>query len=254
MLKLTLARLALASSLAAPLAACNDAPHIVAVPTPSTDLARPGQMTVTGTATLDVAPDCADLTMTISADGLRPGLATAAVQAKQEQLVAALRKLGVEPEDLKLSTLTLNPIYANTPDGWSELKVATYRAQITVTATTKRFDQIGPIMDAGAQAGASAMSSQFRRSDLAALKKQVRDLALAAAKDKAAQTAKALGIDLGRIVSVAEQPGGYMWSGGYFPNVAQTRMETNPAAPTVLGGATQSLTLDITIGYELAKS
>jgi len=248
MLKKTLASLVLATSL---LACKQAAPQVIALPG-NADLVRPGQMTVTGTATLEVSPDCADLTMSISADGAKPGLATAAVQARQQQLVAALMKLGVETSDIKLSYLTLNPIYGNDRDGWSQLKVATYRADITVTATTRHFDQIGALMDAGAQSGATSMSSQFRRSDLADLKKKVREMALTAAKDKAAQTAKALGIDLGRVVSVAEAPAGQMWGSQYFPNAA---MSMDKAAPLVsIGGALQPLTLDITIGFELAKS
>jgi hypothetical protein len=166
---------------------------------------------VNGTATLEVSPDCADLTMTLSADGARPGVATKSVQAKERDLVAALGKLGVEAADLKLSYLTLNPIYDPNPSGWAQLSIHTYRAEITVTATTHKFDQIGAIMEAGAEAGSSSMSSQFRRSDLAELKKQVREMALTAAKAKAQQTATALGIKLGRIVSVGENVNGSMW-------------------------------------------
>jgi uncharacterized protein len=250
MLKKTLVSFALASSLFA----CKDsAPQIIMQP--SAEVAKPGQMMVTGTATLEVAPDCADLTMTISADGARPGNATEAAQAKQQALVAALMKLGVESADLKLSHLTLHPIYAQGELGWSQLKVATYRAEITVTVTTKRFDRIGAIMDVGAQTGASAMSSAFRRSDLPELKKKVREMALAAAKDKAAQTARSLGIELGRVVSVTEAPNGHMWGSGYFPQVSN-EVRALPSAggggPTI-GGTMQPLTLDISIGFELGK-
>jgi hypothetical protein len=250
MLKKTLASLVFATSLLS-VAACKD-PQIIAVPA-ALEAAKPGLMTVTGTATLEVSPDCADLTMTISVDGARPGIATAGVQAKQQELVAALMKLGIETADLKLSHLTLQPIYSPDADGgWSQLRVATYRAQITVTATTRRFDQIGTIMDAGAQAGATSMSSQFRRADLPELKKQVRDLALAAAKAKATQTAKALGIALGRVVSVAEAPAGHMWSSGYFPPVAN---EARPiGGGSGIGGVLQPLTLDITLGFELGSA
>lgn len=247
-MKTTLASLLLATSLTS-LAACNDSrsPQIVAVP--MAELDKPGQMTVTGMATLDVSPDCADLTMTISADGARPGVAAKLAQAKQQELIAALAKLGIENPDLKLSHLNLFPVYAPNPDGWSQVKVATYRAQIVVTATTRRFDQIGSIMEAGADAGASSMSSQFRRSDLPELKKKVRDMALAAAKDKASQTAKALGIDVGRVVSISEAPNGSMWSSPYFANYAAESRSAN----TAIGGALQTLTLEVTIGFQLAK-
>jgi uncharacterized protein YggE len=250
MMKNTLARLVLlASLLSVPACADRAAPQAVAVP--AVELDKPGSMTVTGTAVLEVSPDCADLTMTIVGEGARPGQATAAVQKQQQELVLALKKIGVEGSDLKLSYLRLDPVYAQTPFGIAAPKITGYRAEVTVTATTRRFEQVGPIMEAGANAGASSMSSQFRRSDLPELKKQVREMALKAAKEKAAQTAKALGIELGRIVTVAETPNGMMWGSAYFPQVANEAV-ARPASGT-LGGALQSLTLDVTVGFELSK-
>jgi uncharacterized protein YggE len=111
-------------------------------------------------------------------------------------------------------------------------------------------------MEAGANAGATTMSSQFRRSDLHELKKQVRDMALKAAKEKAQSTAKALGIELGRVTAVAETPAGAMWSSHYFPNYLANEAAQAPAAAqsaATLGGALQPLKLDVTVGYELSK-
>ena len=231
------------------LAACHDTKVILPSQTAPD---KPGQMTITGTATLEVSPDCADLTMTLTADDLRPAAATADVEAKENAVVAALKKLGVEGADLKLSYLQLDPIYEPNQLGWAQIKVHTYRAQITVTATTHDFSKIAPLMEAGAEAGATSLSSQFRRSDLPELKKKVRDMALTAAKAKAKQTADALGIPLGRVISVSENAGGQMWSNAYFPP-AQANAAMTQAAPESLGGALQPLTLDVTIGYELTR-
>jgi uncharacterized protein YggE len=223
------------------LAACHDTKVVMPQSVPT-----PGQMTVTGTATLEVSPDCADLTMTLSSDDAKPGVATQHVQSEENDLVAALHKLGVENGDLKLSYLTLEPVY---DASWPHIR--TYRSQITVTATTHDFARIAPIMEAGATAGATQMSSAFRRSDLPELKKKVREMALAAARDKAQQTASALGIKLGRISSVAEATGGAMWQNAYFPQANFVRSQAT--SEETVGGALQPLTLDVTIGYELAR-
>ena len=69
-------------------------------------------------------------------------------------------------------------------------------------------------------------------------------------KDKAAQTAGDLGIQLGRVVSVAESPGGYMWNQTYFPQAANVEVSN---ARVALGGTMQPLTLEVTIGYELSR-
>jgi uncharacterized protein len=252
MLKKTLAALALATSLTT-VAACNSKPQIIAVqaPDPHSPAQQPGSMVVTGQATLEVSPDCADLTITLTSDSIRPGVATKDLEAKKQLLIAALKKVGVETNDIKLSTLSLDPVYEPNPEGWAQIKVHTYRAQVTVTATTRDFGKIADILDAAGNAGASSMSTQFRRSDMAELKKQVRENALKAAKDKAEQTAHALGIKLGRITSVAENQGGYMWNATYFPQVANSFQSRDSGV--ALGGTLQPLTLDVTISFELAK-
>ncbi len=217
------------------LAACHDTKVFM----PNAPTQEHG-MTVTGTATLDISPDCADLTMTIAIEQPRPGLATAAVQRNEQAVVAALEKAGVAEKDLKLSMLSLSPVYEQNQ------VIRGYQASITVTATTRDFSQISTLMDIGANAGATGMSSQFRRSDMDAQKQKVRDMAIAAAKAKAEQTAKDLGIPLGRVFSVSERPGGEMWGNAYFP-------QNNSVRTGGIGGELQSLTLDVTIGYELPK-
>lgn len=252
MTKKTLASLLLASSLATAAAGCQDRPpQVIAIPSGMAEIDRPGQMTVTGQATLEVSPDCADMTITLSADNIKPGSAAKQLEQKTQAMIAALQKVGVETNDVKMSNLQLDPVYEPNPDGWATIKVHTYRAQITVTATTKDFTKIADILDAAASSGATSMSTQFRRSDLPELKKKVRDMALAAAKDKAAQTAKALGIKVGRVMSVAENQGGYMWSATYFPQVANSMQSQD--SHVALGGSLQPLTLDVTIGFELGK-
>jgi len=251
MLKHRLAALLFASSLATSLAACADrAPQVIHLQAAPTEIDRPGVMSVNGQATLEVSPDCADLTITISSDNIKPGSAVKALDAKKLALIAALQKIGVENGQVKLSNLQLDPMYEPNREGWALLKIRTYRAQIIVTATTRDFTKIAAMMDAAAESGATATSTAFRRSDLAELKKKVRTMALEAAKAKAQQTADALGIKLGRITSVGENQGGYMWSSQYFPNAASSM---DSSAAIVLGGSLQPLTLDVVIAYELAK-
>jgi uncharacterized protein YggE len=233
------------------LAACHDRPQVIAVQGGNDPASRPGQMTVTGLAKLDVSPDCADLTMTISDEDASPAIATRDAQAKEDAVVAKLRELGVGDRDLKLSSLALEPEYQPDTQSWQPWKLRGYRAQITITATTHDFAKIPTLMEAGAQAGVTNMSSQFRRSDLDQLKKKVRDMAIAAAKDKADQTAHDLGIHLGRVISVSESQGGTMWNQEYFPQAANVQQTSNGGGS--LGGTLQPLTLEITIGYELAQ-
>lgn len=232
------------------LVACKSDPPQIVVHTDKSDRVDPGQMTVTGTATIQISPDCADLTMTLTGDAMRPGAAVDKVTAQEKVLVASLKKLGLEEADLKLSTLGIEPVYewignSNVFKG--------YAARITLTATTRRFELIASIMEAGADAGVKQMSSQFRRSDLDELKAQVREKALVAARTKAKQTADVLGIHLGRVAAVSEGSSSYLYANAYFPaaRVANVTEAIDNSSPVALGAELQPLTIDVTVSYQL---
>jgi uncharacterized protein YggE len=241
------------------LVACSGKPQIIQLQAPdkaSAAVDKTGQMTVTGTATLQVSPNCADLTMTLTSEAPKPAAAASGVQGKEQALVAELAKVGIEAADIKLSYLTLEPFYDPPASQFAAPHLHGYRGSLTVTATTKAFSKIGAMMDAGADAGATSLTTQFRRSDLSDLKKKVREMALTAAREKAKQTATALDFQLGRITTVSESAGG-MYNQTYFPQVAnEMRTQPLPTGDTAvnLGAELQPLTLDITVGYELAHT
>jgi uncharacterized protein YggE len=198
-------------------------------------------LAVTGTATLDVVPDVADVVFTVSGEAARPKAATAAARARQAKLTTALRAAGIAEAELALSHLSIGPTYDSVTG-----RQKGYVASITVTASTKDFDLVGDLMDAGADAGATGMSTRFRVGDLATLKKQVRAMALDAVKDKAKQTTDALGVALGDVQSIAED-GGSTWGSWAVENVYSAQMIPQAGAHADL----QPLTLSVTVTYEL---
>jgi len=230
---------------ASALVACKTEPQII-VKTDK-DSVDVGKMTVTGSATIQVAPDCADLTMTVTANASKQGAAVDAARKHASDLVAAIKKLGLEDGDLKLSTMSIDPVYE-----WigNRNVFKGYTARIVLTATTKDFAQLGPMMEAGADSGATEISSSFRRSDLEALKKQVREQALLAAKDKAKQTATVLGISLGKVSGVNENSGSYMYTNQYFPRAVAFDATTEDNLAKV-AAELQPLTMDIQVTYDL---
>ncbi|HTJ41443.1 MAG TPA: SIMPL domain-containing protein [Kofleriaceae bacterium] len=203
-------------------------------------------MTLNGTATLEIAPDTADMHITLAAELPRPKQAASSVRAKQQALSKALAAIGLASDDISLSYLSISPVY----DEHGHL--LDYSAAITVTASTHDFDRLAEIMEAAANSGATSTSTDFRVADMATLKKKVRAQALAALKDKADQMSSSLGIKLGRIRAVAENQGGDGWAWNGSVTVSNS-VDFAPRAPTASGARAeaQSLTLTVSATYEL---
>lgn len=205
--------------------------------------------TVSGTAQIDVAPDCADLTLTFSGDAPRTGPAATAARARQSAFLDRLAPLGLPQSDLKLSSLRIDPVIEYLGDGRQRPKG--FRAETRVIVTTRDFAQIEAIMDAAAAAGVSQMSTAFRSEKLDEVKRQLRDLALDAAQAKARQMTTKLGATLGAVVGIAEQPGGTLWGNAYFPQTTVPNATGSPVAGELGTAEAQTLSLEVSVTYQL---
>ncbi|HEU5058491.1 MAG TPA: SIMPL domain-containing protein [Kofleriaceae bacterium] len=205
--------------------------------------AQPRGFTVSGTATLEAVPDIADLRATISVEHPSAREATRVARQRQEAARAALDRAGVPAADLALGHLQLTPVHH--PKTGALLR---YQASIALTASTRDFDRLAPLMEALGAAGATHMATTFRVADLPALKKKVRQMAGKAAREKAAELASAVGFELGEVRAVVEAPGdGWAWNGVYANAIA------TEAAPQAPHGDLQSVTLSVTVTYDLKK-
>jgi uncharacterized protein YggE len=229
-----LAVLALATSTAA----CSP-PARAAAPAATQEPARPGRLVVTGTATVEVVPDCLDVTLVLSSEGERPRSAIRALRARQEVLIQALVAAGVARSDVKLSGLVLSPLRdeKGRPRG--------YGASIRVVASTKQLDLVGDLMEAASEAGTQSMSTDFRVTDLPAVKKKVRELALQAAAEKAHMTVATLGARLGKVVEVAES------AGEWNPGAGGNSYVASAPGGAAMGPEAEPLTMSINVTYEL---
>lgn len=202
-------------------------------------------MSVTGSAQLKVSPDCADISFSISVENAKPSVAAQMLQAKSNALVEQFKLREIDEGDIKLSTLELSPQLEYSQPLQKQVFKG-YTARSNFTASLKDFSKIGELYEVGANAGATSISLAYRRSDLPELRKKVRDMALEAARAKAEQMAKGLGIKLGRIVSVSEM-------GSPWMQPANNQVVLNNFSANQIGGEFQTLSLDITVGYKLSS-
>jgi uncharacterized protein YggE len=214
------------------------------------------QFTVSGSAQLNIAPDCADLTMTISATSPKSTVAAATTRERQDKMLTALAAIGVEASAVKMSSATLAPVFDHDKNG--VIINRRFKSDINVTIETKDFSKIAAIMEAASAAGVGQITTSFRRSDIVELKTKVRDMALLAAKAKAKQMATALEFKLGPVVGVNENPAGQIWSGRYMSSSVNV-INNDGFAPqeaadvSILGVQSQQLQMDVSVSYELVR-
>ncbi|MFH2007862.1 MAG: SIMPL domain-containing protein [bacterium] len=163
---------------------------------------------VDGTARLDIPPDRVDLSLTLEEQRTNPAAAARALRKRRQGLLLALKMLGLPRKEIVISLLNMHPQYKRYP----ERGIDSYVAQVTLIATIRDPERLADYVEAAAAAGVARMHTTFRSTRMQELKKRVRELALKAARTKAEQIAKAMGVEVGQVRTVRENAHGN-WQG-----------------------------------------
>jgi uncharacterized protein YggE len=164
-------------------------------------------ITVTGTETVEVAPDAAEWSFGVHSRAGSARGALSANAARARRVVAALRAAGVAREDIRTQYVSLYPDVSESGE------VVGYFANNTVHAVVRNIGRSGAVIDAAVRAGANEVSGpNMTRSNRDELYERALTAAFDRARAKGETLAKKLGVSLGAPVAVVE--GG---SGGPVP-------------------------------------
>jgi uncharacterized protein len=209
-----------------------------------TSAAAPARITVTGSGTVTGTPDQLTLDMGVQVNG---GTVDSALQqANQDaaRVTAALRGAGVAAADIQTSGLSIQPTYASgspLPDG--------YQVSESLTATLVRLAAAGAQIEAGVRAGGNAVTVDdvsLNLADSSGLLASARGRAVADARVKAAQYARAAGRPLGPVISITDQS-----QDGGPPVPAFAPAAGSKAAVPISPGSAQ-VSVSVTVVYALA--
>jgi uncharacterized protein YggE len=198
-------------------------------------------VTVTGQATISVAPDTAMIRIGVTSHGKTAREASDANAKRMTGVLAAIKDAGIAARDIQTSRLSLQPQYDPNKAGPARL----LGFQVTNQITVKIHDiaQLPAILDHAIAAGANEMSGiEFVVSGQSKLLDQARDDAIADAHRKAELYAHAAGAKLGRVVAITEE-------GAPSPPHPLQAMRAG-AVPVAPGE--QTLRATVTVSYELA--
>ena len=183
---------------------------LVTFPSPTTPgstgvvASSPG-ITVTGTAQVAGKPDTLQLNLSVQTRGDSVGKALESANSITSRVQSSLTKNGVTAKDIQTSNLQVQPEYSYSTSGTPTIKG--YTVSEGVTATLRNLGKAGNAITAAVSAGGNAVQVNGISLDLednGKLLTAARDQAVANAKTKAEQYAKASGRSLGAAVSITE--------------------------------------------------
>lgn len=192
------------------------------------------------------APDMATISFGVVTEAATAAEAMAQNAARMTQVMAALRRAGVEERNVQTSGLNLSAQYDYVENQPPRLRG--YQANNRVTVVIDDLTKVGTTADAVVAAGVNQIDGiGFGLKDPSAAENRARQLAVRALQGKAALYAQALGVELGGIRSLSE-------GGGYSPRpqVMYARaeaMDMGGSTPVAAGELT--VRIDITGVYDI---
>jgi len=199
-------------------------------------------VTVTGEATVSVAPDMAVIRIGVSSQGKTAREASEANAKQMIAVLAAIKDAGIADRDVQTSRLSLQPQYD--PNKGGTARLLGFQATNQVTVKIRDIDKLPTILDRAIAAGANEMSGiEFVVSEQSKLLDQARAEAIADAHRKAELYARAAGAKVGPVMAISEEG-----SSPPMPRLSQAmRAGSVPVAP-----GEQTLRAVVTVSYELA--
>lgn len=187
------------------------APMAAAAQEPATPVAEFSASTFSLSAygEVRVAPDMATINIGVSTEAPSASQAMAQNAVQMNQVMAALRRAGIEEKNIQTSSLNLNAQYTYRDNEPPVLRG--YQATNQVTVRVMDLDRLGSAIDAVVAAGSNQINGiSFGLSDPTEAENQARLDAVKALRAKADLYAQATGMRISRLVNLSE-------GGGYSP-------------------------------------
>jgi uncharacterized protein YggE len=161
-------------------------------------------ISVTGEATVGVAPDTALIRLGVTSQAKAAREASEANARQMTGVLTVIREQGIADRDVQTSRLSVQPQYD--PNKAGPARLLGFQVTNQVTIRVREIDKLPGILDRAIAAGANEMSGiEFIVSEQSKLLDQARDDAIIDARRKAELFAKAAGVKLGAVVSIAEE-------------------------------------------------
>lgn len=219
-------------------------------------------VTVTGSATVSLPPDIAQLNGSVQTQADTAATAADQNSTMFQAVINAVQALGISPDHIVTSGFSVSPQYSYTQAQPGEPSqpptVAGYQATDSLTVTTTQLSQASPILQAMAAAGATNLSGpSYQLQHPEKLQLQAEQQASADALQRAQAIAAGLGVGLGDVLSVNEGGAGSSANQAFYPAppppTAAPRAPQAVAPPPVLPPSSLSASASVTVVFAIVN-
>jgi uncharacterized protein YggE len=210
--------------------------------------APPAVISVTGEATVSVAPDLAQIDGGVTSEAKTAREASDANNAAMGKVLLALKGAGIDEKDFQTSRLSLQPQIAPSrsgPPGPST--IVGYRASNRVTVRLRDVTKVASVIDTMVGAGANDIGGiNFMVSQPSKHLDDAREQAVADARRKAEIYAKAAGVTLGAPLSISEE--------GNAAPIPYRKMAVGMAATTPVAQGEETLAVTVSMSWAIKQA
>jgi uncharacterized protein YggE len=211
---------------------------------------RAHSIQVNGMGRVSIAPDKADLSLSIEVQAKSAETARDQSALAMTVLIKALKESNIKDKDIQTSYVSLYPIYEQN----SANKITGYQLANRVTVCVRDISKVSNIVDSAVKTGGNLVRLQginFAIDNPEAAMAQAREKAYANARTKAEQYAKLAGVTLGRIMHISE--------GGNIPPISapyaqmsamKSMTSADNSTPIQAGEQEVSVTVNVIFGVD----
>lgn len=222
-----------------------------ATPVASEAAQSPATVSVSGQGMVNVPPDTAQVTVGI--DVIRQDLAEAQAEANRQAtaIIEAVRSQGVESRDIQTANFSVSVLRDYSENG-DPSQVTGFEVMNQVLVTIRDIDNVGELLDGVVGAGANSIYGvTFFVDDTRPQESEARALAVEDATQRAQELAAATGMELGRVVFISEDLGGYV-PGPVYGRGGAGAAEMAMDVPVETG--TSQISVNVNITFELVEA
>jgi len=207
---------------------------------PTATAATQHAIVVAGHGSISAVPNRAQVSFGVSTSAKTASAALRANAVEMTKVIAALKGQGIASADIRTELVSLSPRYSQNGED-----VVGYDAANSVSATLRKLDKVGPVIDAAVDAGANQVSGpDLVRADSAGLYRSALRVAIANARAKARTIASASGLHLRRITDVSETSSA--------PSPVPLAAKDASATPTPVEPGTTQVEATVTVTFSVA--